>query len=182
MRFDELQKNLLYLLKESQMKLGYTENAAALNYPPASLCRLLGCDQRELEGALRDFAAFVAPTLGELGVSVYDGQYCLTVPVQGVRYVHENVPESPFLRELIDAVSGHTVHSIGEVRAVFAKYSDCVICEAVEGEGYDHVVYFADGKPDDFIYLFETDFGHVSYHRMTRADYEAELGSTGGAV
>lgn len=179
LNFEKLKENLMYVLKESQMKIGYTDNAASLNYPPASLCRLLGQEPQEaaLRKALDAFADYVRPELGKIEVSVYDGQYCLTVPAEGVRYVHENVAESPFLRELIDAVMQHRLHDIDDVLALFHRYSDDVGCAATEGDGYDHVVYFNDGKPDDFIYLFETDFGHVSYHRMTKADYEAELPS-----
>lgn len=177
MNFDALLKNLIYVLKESQMKIGYTDNAASLNYPPASLARLLGteADDSVLRKALKDFAAYAEPTLGRITVGVYDGQYCLTVPAQGVRYVHENVPENPFLRELIDLTAQHKARGIAEVRALFSKYSDKVVCQEVEGDGYDHVLYFADGTPDDFIYLFETAFGHVTYHRMTKADYEGEI-------
>jgi len=42
MNLEALYENILYVLKESQMKIGYTANAASLNYPPASLMRLLG--------------------------------------------------------------------------------------------------------------------------------------------
>lgn len=175
MNLDALRDNICYVLKEGQMKIGYTENAASLNYPPASLSRLLEVGETEVDDALRAFCDFAAPTLGRVSVGVYDGQYCLTIPKEGVRYVHENVPESPFLRELIDAVKNHTAHTVEQIEAVFRRYSDDVVCKAVEGEGFDHVLYFADGRPDGFVYLFETDFGHVSYHRMTKADYEAEI-------
>ena len=175
MNFESLLKNILYVLGESQMKIGYTENAASLNYPPASLARLLEAEEAQLGQALEDFADFAEPTLGRVTVSVYDGQYCLTIPAQGVRYVHENVPENPFLRELIDTVMEHKAHGIEEIRELFSRYSDNVVCEEVDGDGYDHVLYFSDGQPDAFIYLFETAFGHVSYHRMTKADYEAEI-------
>lgn len=177
MDFKALKDNLIYTIKESQLKLGYTENAVSLNYPPASLCRLLGeqLDEGELREALAAFADYAADVLGKVKVSVYDGQYCLSVSAEGARYVHEQVLASPFLLELVDAVRARSVHTIDEVLDIFRRYSDSVTCEPVEGDGYDHVVYFADGQPDDFVYLFETDFGHVSYHRMTRADYAAEI-------
>lgn len=177
LNFDALMENLLYVLKESQLKIGYTDNAASLNYPAGSLCRLLGrqMDDRELEAALAEFCRRAEERLGKIAVSLYDGQYCLTVPREGVRYVHDCVEESGFLSELIAAIRAHRVHSIEDVLEIFSRYSDHVLCEEVQGDGYDHVVYFADGDPDRFVYLFETELGHVSYHRMTRADYEAEM-------
>ena len=176
--FEALHDNLIYVLKESQMKIGYTDNAASLNYPPASLARLMGVEQDDvlLRQALEEFSLYAEPILGQITVSVYDGQFCLTIPHKGVRYVHENVAESLFLRELIDGVMQHQLRNIGEVRALFCRYSDKVVCEETEGDGYDHVLYFADGQPDSFVYLFETAFGHISYHRMTKADYAAEIG------
>ena len=176
--FEALRNNLIYIIKESQMKIGYTDNASLLNYPPESLCRLLGIagDSNALDEVLAEFCRCAEPQLGEISVSVYDGQYCLTVPATGVRYVHENVAESPFLRELIDAVMQHKVHDIDGVLDIFKRYSSDVRCIAVEGDGFDHVMWFGNGGPDDYVYLFETDFGHVSYHRMTKADYDAEIG------
>lgn len=175
--FEALRDNLIYVLKESQMKIGYTDNAASLNYPSASLARLLGIKQDDtvLRQALEEFSSYSEPILGRISVGVYDGQYCLTIPAKGVRYVHENVEESPFLRELIDGVMQHRLRNIDEVLALFCRYSDKVMCEKTEGDGFDHVLYFMDGQPDSFIYLFETAFGHISYHRMTKADYEAEI-------
>lgn len=176
--FEALFENLIYVLGESQMKIGYTDNAASLNYPSASLARLLGTEQDDvlLHRALEEFSLYAELILGRITVSVYEGQYCLTIPSKGVRYVHENIKESPFLRELIDGVMQHRLKNINEVLALFCRYSDKVVCKKTEGDGYDHVLYFADNQPDSFIYLFETAFDHISYHRMTKADYAAEIG------
>lgn len=175
--YQSLMNNLMYVIKEGQMKVGYTENAATLNYPHGSLCRLLGREMNgeELSKALEGFASYAAPALGQVEISRYDGQYCLTVPAEGVRYVHEQVADSPFLRDLIEAVKAHKVKRIEDVLRIFQRYGQQVVCEKTDGDGYDHVVYFADGKPDNFVYLFETAFGHVSYHRMTKDDYQAEI-------
>lgn len=175
--YTALRDNLLYVLKESQMKIGYTENAASINYPPASLCRLLGAELNddELKRELSGFCDSVLPILGDVAVSKYDGQYCLTVPAQGVRYVHEQVKESPFLAELIELVRDHRAKDIGDVLAVFRKYSDKVVVREADSDEYNYVLYFEDGDPDGFVYLVEAMFGHVSYHRMTMPDYLAEI-------
>lgn len=175
--YTALRDNLIYVLKESQMKIGYTENAASINYPPASLCRLLGeeLSDAELKQELGGFCDSVRPILGEIAVSNYDGQYCLTIPKEGVRYVHEQVSESPFLRELIELVRDHRGKGIDDVLAVFKKYSDRVVVKESDADEYNYVLYFEDGDPDGFVYLVEAMFGHVSYHRMTPADYLAEI-------
>ena len=64
MNLEALYENILYVLKESQMKIGYTANAASLNYPPASLMRLLGVGEAETDSALQAFCDFAEPTLG----------------------------------------------------------------------------------------------------------------------
>ncbi len=175
--FEALKNHLIYVMKETQMKIGYTDNASSVNYPPASLCRLLGTqmDKDELEQALAEFSAYVRPALGELKISEYDGQCCLTVPAQGVRYVHEQVADSDFLGELIALIRSPQKVEIEDVIAVFRKYSGKVVVEEEDNEEYNYVLYFEDGQPDDFVYLVEACFGHVSYHRMTKADYQAEI-------
>lgn len=180
LHFEKLKENIIYVLKEAQIKLGYTDNAASLNYPPASLCRLLGRDlgAAELRKVMEDFCSEVRPLLGEIKISDYDGQYCLTIPPDGVRYVHENIADSGFLTDLIALLREHRAVDIDDVLAVFYRYSDKVACRKVDDDEYNYVIYFEDGTPDDFIYLVEIDLGHASYHRMTRADYEAEIKDT----
>lgn len=177
--FSVLKDHLMNVLKESQMKIGYTENAASINYPPASLCRLLGeeLNEQELNDRLSLFCDEIRPLLGTVTVSRYEGQYRLTVSSEGVRYVHEHIPDSPFLKELIALIRERRPKEIGEIIAVFQKYSDKVVVEASDNEEYNYVLYFEDGMPDDFVYLVEARFGYVSYHRLTKPDYRAEIES-----
>ena len=44
--------------------------------------------------------------------------------------------------------------------------------ECVDADGYDYVVYFLDGKPDDYRYCLSMEEGHLTYHRFTKEDYE----------
>lgn len=171
--YPALLQSLIDVLLESQIKIGYTENPVGLYYPLGSLCRLLGveADLPEMDALL---AGAPEEPLGKLTVSHSGERYCLTVPAEGARYVHEHVQDTGFLTDLIALLSGHS-HSIGveDILAVFRRYSDQVVCCSVDTDEFDYLVYFADGKPDAYRYLISMEMGHVSYHRFTPADYAA---------
>lgn len=174
--YEALKRNMIYVIKESQIKLGYSRNAVTLNYPVDSLNRFFetSFSEEEMTRALKGFCEYANPGLGEIKISRYEGQFGLTVSAEGVAYVHERVEDSGFLTELIahitDISERVTIESILEI---FKKYSDKIVCEAADNEEFNYVVYFGDGKPDDFIYCFDVHLNHATYHRLTPGDYKA---------
>lgn len=169
-----LKKNVTDVIKESQIKIGYTPNPVSLNYPVDSLNNLLGTDYNaeEMGSALENFNMYVKDDLGEIQFSLHEGKYCLTIPAKGVSYVHENVQDSGFLTDLISLLTTCRNISIGDVLKVFHKYSDHVSCTKVENDEFNYLVYFEDGEPDDYRYCIDIDLGHVTYHRVTPKDYD----------
>ncbi len=168
-----LRKNIINNLAESQLKIGYSENAVTLNYTGDSLRKFLLPDEGEsIEEAFAQFARHVSSELGKLTLSPFEDRYALTVPVQGVRFVHENIKPEPFLEEFITAVKTPSrLKDIEDVIQIFKKYSDRVVCRKAEHNEFEYILYFSDGIPDDFVYCIDTDFGTVSYHRFTKEDY-----------
>lgn len=171
--FSALITNLIDALLESQIKIGYTNNPVGLYYPLSSLCRLLGTDADA--DAMDDLLKTIPDTpLGSIFPSRKGDRYCLTIPSEGVRYVHEHVHDSGFLTELIALLGTHHHGiTIEEILAVFRRYSAHVICKEVKDDEFDYLVYFEDGTPDNYRYLFSMEMGHASYHRFTPADFDA---------
>ncbi|MCH5194066.1 MAG: DUF3877 family protein [Oscillospiraceae bacterium] len=171
--FTALKKNVIDVIKESQIKIGYTHNAVNLNYPLDSLNSLLGTNYNESEmcSALDAFAQYARDDLGEIRYSLDKDKYCLTVPAEGAEYVRENVRDSGFLTDFIALLTTRRNISIDDVLQVFHKYSDHVSCTEVGDDEFNYLIYFEDGYPDDYRYCVDIDLGHVTYHRVTAADY-----------
>lgn len=170
---EALYRNIVDVIEEGQIKLGYRPETIRLYYPLASLCAFAGeaMDAGRMEAALARFAEAHRDTLGELDISRRGERFCIAVPPQGARYVHEHTDASGFLTEFIHAIGRHGT-TMEEVLALFARYGHAHVEELHNGE-FDYLVYFEDGTPDDFRYCITDEGCHLTYHRFTRADYEA---------
>lgn len=171
--YTALKKNIIDVIKESQIKIGYTPNSVSLNYPIDSLNNLLGtnCGPEEMNPVLDSFARYVKDDLGEIRFSLKKGKYCFTIPAKGAAYVHENVKDSGFLTDFISLLTTRRNISIDDVLEVFHKYSNHVSCTEVNNDEFNYLIYFEDGNPDDYRYCIDFDLDHVTYHRITPADY-----------
>lgn len=171
--YEVLYQNLIDVILESQIKIGYTDNPVGLYYPQATLCAMLGTET-DYDGMERLLEGLPVQPLGKIGVSRKGSRWCLTVPAEGVRYVHEHVQDTGFLTDFIEFLRSRA-HGLGieDILAVFRRYSDCVVCREVQDDEFDYLVYFADGKPDRYRYLISMEMGHASYHRFTPEDYAA---------
>ena len=172
--FDALLDNLADTVREFQIKLGSAREAVGVYYPPESLNRLLGTalDEAGLATLLADFAAYAGERLGPVAVSAEAGRFCLRVSEEGAARASQTVTDSGFLRAFIEAVSAPGP-SIESLLAVFRRYSDQVVCRELKNGEFDYLVYFEDGKPDDYRYCIEFEGPMAVYHRFTPADYEA---------
>ena len=174
--YKELEKNVCYVIKEQHVKLGYSENARWLYYPLSALNHLLGTelDIPGMEEALKGFFDYAEERLGPGSVTYKGERFCLHMDPKASKYVHECVPDEPFLNDLVDALAHHA--SMDEVVEVFRKHSDKVHVEAADNEEFDMLVYFEDGEPDPFVYCLADEMGHITYHRMIMSELEERLG------
>ena len=67
-----------------------------------------------------------------------------------------------------------------EVIGLFREYSDNVAVIDMVNDEFDKLVYFTDGKPDDYRYCLVSEeeidgSTHITYHRFIKEDYD-ELG------
>lgn len=171
--FKELEKNIIEVIKEEQIKIGYRSETIRLYYPIESICNLLGVSYTvtELCKVLDQFCDFVKERLGIVEYSNIETRFCFVIPPKGVDYVHESTEENYFLIDFIEKISGHDC-SLDDLLKIFYKHSDHVICEKMNNDEFDYLIYFKDEKPDAYRYCIKFENCHTIYHRFTKADYE----------
>ena len=176
MNYEELEKNICYVIKEQHIKLGFSENSRWLYYPLSALNHLLGTeyDISGMENALEGFFEYAKERFGPGSVTHKGERFCLHMDPEASRYVRDNVPEEPFLAELIETLEKHGT-TLDEVVEVFRKYSDKVHAEPADNEEFDMLVYFEDGEPDPFVYCLADEMGHITYHRMIMSELKDRL-------
>lgn len=183
--YDNLQRNLIDVIKEEQAKLGYYREDIRLYYPLSSLNHFFGTNvganemQRILDGAgEQDHTPIAAgmnealsDKLGMVEVSHRGDRFCFHIPPEGVEYVHENTTENEFIRELVQLVAKHGC-TIEEVYQLFTKHSGHVRREPMENGEFDVRIWFEDVAEDTYYYCFKQEGEHMIYHRFLPADYE----------
>lgn len=172
MNFINLEKNIIDIIQEQQLKLGYRKEIIRLYYPLLSLNRLLGTNYNadQMLAALESFRSFVQERLGQIKVIHQKDRFCLLIPAQGSEYVHEHTEDDSFLRDFIGTISQHNV-SMEEALQQFHKHSNHVHVEQPHNAEFDYLVYFEDGIPDNYRYCITDEGHHISYHRFTVDDY-----------
>lgn len=175
MNYKALSSNLIDVIKESQLKLGYEETSISLYYPIEALNNLLDSNLHTMgmEKALKTFALQpeVKNTLGNITFSQNKSRFCISIPVKGVSYVHENIKDTGFLEAFLKCISDCHC-TIDDILNVFHKFSDSVKYEKMNSDEFDYVVYFETGKPDAYRYCIHFEMGHTIYHRFNIKEYQ----------
>ena len=171
--FLSLKNNLIEVTKEAQIKLGYTKDSIGFYYPLASLNSLLDSDldEKAMCEALQEFSVFAQKELGNISISREKKRFCIKIPKEGVEYVYKTYSDTGFLTDFIMTIGKCHLH-FDDILQVFRQYSDCVVYEKMDSEDFDYVIYFEDGKPDDFRYCIKFEACGAIYHRFTKKDYE----------
>lgn len=172
-KYKQLEENIIDMIKEEQIKLGYRSETIRLYYPLESLNKFLGeeCDAEQMKERLTEFSEIEQEKFGAVAVSGKGKRFCLTIPPQGVDYVHDHVEDSEFLIDFIRTIEKHDC-SLEDVIKVFSKYSSGVHVEEMNHSEFDYLIYFEDGNPDNYRYCLTFEGCHATYHRFTVFDYE----------
>lgn len=172
MDYTRLKNNIVDVIKEEQVKLGYRSETIRLYYPLKSLNRFLGqnLDTEAMLAALSSFCDEVKEELGVVEISNAGERFCIKIPPDGVDFVHENIDDSEFICEFIRLIEKHGC-TMDEVIALFRRFSDKVHVEKAEHGEFDYLIYFEDGKPDNYRYCLTDEGCHIIYHRFTPEDY-----------
>ena len=171
MKIEELKSNMIDVIKESQIKLGYEDSFVSLYYPLEVLNNMLEVEyeademQEKLSKNMSTFVEF-----GKVEVSNRNGRFCIKISEEGNRYVHENVKDNYFLRDFLHCIEKHCTKE--DIIDVFYKHSDSVVIENVDTDEFDFLIYFKTGKPDAYRYCVHFEGGHAIYHRFTKKEYE----------
>lgn len=90
MEYSKLENNIIDVLKEEQVKLGYRSEPVRLYYPLRSLNLFLGLNlnAREMQAELELFSRSMGDKLGFIGISHENERFCLLLPPQASDYVH----------------------------------------------------------------------------------------------
>lgn len=174
MNTDRLRQNIIDVIEEGQIKLGYRPETIRLYYPLDSLNLFMG-EALGAEGmleALKAFAQEMAADFGQIEISRRGKRFCIAVPSEGAAYVHERIDPNGFLSEFIAMIARHGT-TIEDVIALFERHSDCVRVEELHNGEFDYLIRFEDGRPDAFCYCLTDEGCHLTYHRFTKEDYEA---------
>lgn len=172
----DLKRNLFDNIKECEMKIGYREEDMNLYYPRESLMELLLADQEHLSEEIAAFCRLAAQELGDVTIKETEekGRYCIHIPSAGVKYVHENVKDSPFLKAFLNEIfkPGNTV---ADIVNIFRTFSRDVTVEKINEEEWG--ISFQDPEIDPYVYYLEQDAFGLQYHRFTKQAYDALKGS-----
>lgn len=170
--FDKLEDNIVEIMLEQQIKIGYREEMIRLYYPLSSLNHFFKEERNaeEMYQLLREHFGEENEILGKVVVSYEEERFCFRIPETGVKYVHEQGGENEFLSEFIRTCEAHDC-TIEQLYSVFRKYSDRVHFEEVTHGEFNYLLYFEDGQPDGFRYCITDEGCHFMYHRFTYEDY-----------
>jgi hypothetical protein len=179
MTVEKLEKHICDTIKEWQLKIGYQEESMKLYYPQESLVGLLGITNEDsIYQALADFNQAVGERLGNIRCSNHGERFCLEIPASGCKYIATRIPDSPFLKDFLKAVTSKGV-TLKDIETCFRTYeADCIV-EDKTSEGLGHVFMFHDTQIDDYVYCVESDDFGITYHRFVREDYEKLLDEGG---
>lgn len=173
MEYAGLEQNIIDVIQEEQVKLGYRREKIYLYYPLSSLNRFLKQEYNEAEmnQALEKFCDRVRSRLGNLVISHENQRFCIMIPEKGVQYVHEHLTDTEFIVDFIRTIERHGC-DMEEVFEVFRKHSGHVHIEQMDHGEFDYLVYFEDGVPDKYRYCLTNEGCHIIYHRFTPEDYQ----------
>lgn len=178
MQMQLLLQDITDQIKEAQMKLGFGPSTLRLYYTVASVNALTDAQAPEAEQLAQQLnrADVSASYLAGISFRAHDGRIEVTVPEDGVRYVHQHVEASPFLQQLIQLFAGHGHPSMEDVTAVFAAQSaPYQRIDMPQNSDFDCALFFPGEVPDRYYYFLKDEMGHLSYHRFLPKEAQALL-------
>lgn len=169
-----LENNVIDTIHEWQVKLGYTEEMIRIYYNRDSLEHLVMLQLPTIKEAKSFLIAWreqVKSHFGEVHLSNNGERFCIGIPAEGTKYVHEQRKGSTFLIDLMEVLKESSC-TIEQILEVFKKQSSGVICEKATDEEFDYVIYYEDEDVDSFRYCFSLGEMGAFYHRFSEYDYQ----------
>lgn len=108
---DKLMTNIIDVIKEQQIKLGYRKERVRLYYPLTSLNILLETEvnSEQMESQLKEYFLNKMDIFGEVVVDYKSDRFCINLPEQATEYVHEHTKQDGFLFDFIRTIEKHGI-------------------------------------------------------------------------
>lgn len=172
MCFRRLEENIINVVQEEQIKLGYRREKVSLFYPLTSLNNFLvtSLSPEEMEEKLAAFFKSGESRLKMTSVKYQNERFCMIISEETVEYIHGILPQKCFLKDFVEKIGEHNC-TIEDLLEIFHRYSEKVHFEKVSNGEFDYLIYFENGIPDNFRYCVTDEGCHMIYHRFTPEDY-----------
>ena len=173
MNYNRLENSLIDVIKEEQAKLGYRKEKISLYYPLSSLNHFFGgeTDATGMMEILKDFPSYIEEKFGEVAVSHRGDRFCFTVSEKASEYVHNNMKENEFIKDLIGLISHHGC-KMEDIFELFRQHSAQITIEEMHSDEFDYMICFENDSEDTYRYCFKDEGCHIIYHRFLPEDYE----------
>lgn len=173
MDFARLEKNIIDVIKEEQAKLGYRKEKIRLYYPLSSLNHFfqLDVDETGMQEKLSRFSEYEEGKLGSVEVTNKGERFCFHIPEEGAEYVHNNMKENEFIKDLIGLISHHGC-KMEDIFELFRQHSTQITIEEMHSDEFDYMICFENDPEDTYRYCFKDEGCHIIYHRFLPEDYE----------
>ena len=135
MDFARLEKNIIDVIKEEQAKLGYRKEKIRLYYPLSSLNHFfqIDGDVTGMQEKLSRFSEYEEGKLGSVEVTNKGERFCFHIPEEGAEYVHNNMKENEFIKDLIGLISHHGC-KMEDIFELFRQHSDQITIEEMHSD------------------------------------------------
>ena len=172
MDFARLEKNIIDVIKEEQAKLGYRKEKIRLYYPLSSLNHFfqIDGDVTGMQEKLSRFSEYEEGKLGSVEVTNKGERFCFHIPEEGAEYVHNNMKENEFIKDLIGLISHHGC-KMEDIFELFRQHSDQITIEEMHSDEFDYMICFENDPEDTYRYCFKDEGCHIIYHRFLPEDY-----------
>ncbi|MDF2952634.1 MAG: hypothetical protein K0S18_2217 [Anaerocolumna sp.] len=167
--FDRLEENIETTIYEGILKLGKERNDSfSIYYDLDLLNYLLETNFKTKEECfqyLNEFMNNSKSSSYEIKISLDNKRFRFTVFKEGIQFIENKNKENYFLRDMIETVKTHHFN-LEDILRIFKKYSNDFICENIDHEEFQYVLYFKDTNLDPYKYCFSFDQMGGYYHRL----------------
>ena len=170
-----LEKNLIDNILECELKLGYANTPVCFYYPITSLLELLECEESEIDSAIQQFQKREVYRLGNVIIKEQKNEkerYAVTIPVEGIGWVHEHFQPTDFMRLLISEIN-RPGNFLEDIVKIFTHFSTKVDVKKVSEKEW--IIGFEDANIDPYVYHIEQNEFGFEYHRFTKEAYEKTM-------
>ena len=130
----------------------------------------LDVDETGMQEKLSRFSEYEEGKLGSVEVTNKGERFCFHIPEEGAEYVHNNMKENEFIKDLIGLISHHGC-KMEDIFELFRQHSDQITIEEMHSDEFDYMICFENDSEDTYRYCFKDEGCHIIYHRFLPEDY-----------